>query len=242
MEDINRAGGVSAVIKEISKRGDVIKDNLTITGESLLERVANAEIKDTEIIHTIDNPYSEVGGLAILFGNLAEQGAVIKTAGIVGSRRFKGKAVCFDSQDEAIAGITGGKVKAGDVVVLRYEGPKGGPGMQEMLSPTSLIMGMGLGDSVALITDGRFSGATRGLSIGHVSPEAAEGGLIALVEDGDEILIDVDEYKIELLVSEEEIARRRENFKPKEKELKSRWLRQYRKLVTNASKGGVLEA
>ena len=242
MEDINRAGGVSAVIKEISKRGDVIKDNLTITGESLLERVANAEIKNTEIIHTIDNPYSQVGGLAILFGNLAEQGAVIKTAGIVGSRRFKGKAVCFDSQDEAIEGITGGKVKAGDVVVLRYEGPKGGPGMQEMLSPTSLIMGMGLGDSVALITDGRFSGATRGLSIGHVSPEAAEGGLIGLVEDGDEILIDVDEYKIELLVSEEEIARRRENFKPKEKELKSRWLRQYRKLVTNASKGGVLEA
>jgi len=242
MEDINRAGGVSAVIKEINKRGNVIKDNLTITGESLLERVANAEIKDTEIIHTIDNPYSEVGGLAILFGNLAEQGAVIKTAGIVGSRRFKGKAVCFDSQDEAIAGITGGKVKAGDVVVLRYEGPKGGPGMQEMLSPTSLIMGMGLGDSVALITDGRFSGATRGLSVGHVSPEAAEGGLIALVEDGDEILIDVDEYKIELLVSEEEIAKRRENFKPKEKELKSRWLRQYRKLVTNASKGGVLEA
>ncbi len=242
MEDINRAGGVSAVIKEISKRGDIIRDNLTITGESLLERVANAEIKDKDIIHTIDNPYSKVGGLAILFGNLAEQGAVIKTAGIVGDRRFKGKAVCFDSQDEAIAGITGGKVKAGDVVVLRYEGPKGGPGMQEMLAPTSLIMGMGLGDSVALITDGRFSGATRGLSVGHVSPEAAEGGLIALVEDGDEILIDVDEYKIELLVSDEEIAKRRAAFKPKEKELKSRWLRQYRKLVTNASKGGVLEA
>ena len=242
MEDINRAGGVSAVIKEISKRGDVIADNLTITGETLLERVSKAEIKDTDIIHTIDNPYSKVGGLAILFGNLAEQGAVIKTAGIIGDRSFKGTAVCFDSQDEAIAGITGGKVKAGDVVVLRYEGPKGGPGMQEMLSPTSLIMGMGLGDSVALITDGRFSGATRGLSIGHVSPEAAEGGLIGLVEDGDEIFIDVDEYKIELLVSEETIAQRRAAFTPKEKPLTSRWLRQYRALVTNASKGGVLDA
>ncbi len=243
MEDIHTAGGVSAVMKEMNKRDNkTLQDNLTVTGETLFERIADAEIKDTNIIHTIDNPYSEVGGLAILFGNLAEQGAVIKTAGIVGDRSFKGKAVCFNSQDEAIAGITGGKVKAGDVVVLRYEGPKGGPGMQEMLSPTSLIMGMGLGDSVALITDGRFSGATRGLSIGHVSPEAAEGGLIALVEDGDEIFIDVDAYKIELLVSEEEIAKRRAAFKPLVKPLKSRWLRQYRALVTNASKGAVLEA
>jgi len=243
MEDIHTAGGVSAVMKEMNKRAEkTLIDNLTVTGETLYERIENAEIKDTNIIHTIDNPYSEVGGLAILFGNLAEQGAVIKTAGIVGERSFKGKAVCFNSQDEAIAGITGGKVKAGDVVVLRYEGPKGGPGMQEMLSPTSLIMGMGLGDSVALITDGRFSGATRGLSIGHVSPEAAEGGLIGLVEDGDEIFIDVDAYKIELLVSEEEIAKRRAAFKPLVKPLESRWLRQYRALVTNASKGGVLEA
>jgi len=243
MEDIHTAGGVSAVLKEMTKRDNsVLLDNLTITGESLFERIADAKIKDEEIIHTIDNPYSEVGGLAILFGNLAEQGAVIKTAGITGERSFKGKAVCFNSQDDAIAGITGGKVKAGDVVVLRYEGPKGGPGMQEMLAPTSLIMGMGLGDSVALITDGRFSGATRGLSIGHVSPEAAEGGVIGLVEDGDEIFIDVDEYKIELLVSKEEIEKRKSNFTPLEKPLKSRWLRQYRKLVTNASKGAVLEA
>jgi len=242
MEDINKAGGVSAVIKEISKRGDVIKDNLTITGESLLERVADAQILDPEIIHPIENPYSKVGGLAILFGNLAKEGCVIKTAGITGSREFTGKAVCFNSQDEAIAGITGGKVKAGDVVVLRYEGPRGGPGMQEMLAPTSLIMGMGLGDSVALITDGRFSGATRGLSIGHVSPEAAEGGVIGLVEDGDEIYINVDTYEIELKVSNEELERRRANFKPLKKELKSRWLRQYRALVTNASNGAVLEA
>ncbi len=242
MEDINRAGGVSAVMKEINKRDSVLKDNLTVTGETLLERISGAEILDPEIIHPIENPYSKVGGLAILFGNLAEQGAVIKTAGIVGERRFTGRAVCFNSQDEAIAGITGGKVKAGDVVVLRYEGPRGGPGMQEMLSPTSLIMGMGLGESVALITDGRFSGATRGLSIGHVSPEAAEGGLIALVEDGDEILIDVDEYILDLNVPEEEIARRRAAFTPIKKPLKSRWLRQYRALVTNASRGAVLEA
>jgi dihydroxy-acid dehydratase len=243
MEDINKAGGVSAVMNEMRKRGDdILRDNLTVTGESLIERIEGAKILDTEIIHTIDNPYSEVGGLAVLFGNLAEEGAVIKTAGIVGERVFTGKAVCFDSQDEAIAGITGGKVKAGDVVVIRYEGPKGGPGMQEMLAPTSLIMGMGLGDKVALITDGRFSGATRGASIGHVSPEAAEGGLIALLQDGDEIHIDVDNYILEARISEEEIARRRENFEPKVKPLESRWLRQYRALVTNAGKGAVLAA
>jgi dihydroxy-acid dehydratase len=243
MEDINKAGGVSAVMNEMRKRGeDILRDNLTVTGESLIERIEGAKILDSEIIHTIDNPYSEVGGLAVLFGNLAEEGAVIKTAGIVGERVFTGKAVCFDSQDEAIAGITGGKVKAGDVVVIRYEGPKGGPGMQEMLAPTSLIMGMGLGDKVALITDGRFSGATRGASIGHVSPEAAEGGLIALLQDGDEIHIDVDNYILEAKISEEEIARRRENFEPKVKPLKSRWLRQYRALVTNAGKGAVLAA
>jgi dihydroxy-acid dehydratase len=243
MEDINKAGGVSAVMNEMRKRGDdILRDNLTVTGESLIERIEGARILDTEIIHTIDNPYSEVGGLAVLFGNLAEEGAVIKTAGIVGERVFTGKAVCFDSQDEAIAGITGGKVKAGDVVVIRYEGPKGGPGMQEMLAPTSLIMGMGLGDKVALITDGRFSGATRGASIGHVSPEAAEGGLIALLQDGDEIHIDVDNYILEARISEEEIARRRKNFEPKVKPLESRWLRQYRALVTNAGKGAVLAA
>ncbi len=242
MEDINYAGGVSAVMKEISKRGNTLKNNPVIEGGMLFDRIKDAQIKDYNIIHSIENPYSKVGGLAILFGNLAKEGCVIKTAGIVGERRFKGKAICFDSQEEAIKGITSGKVKEGHVVVLRYEGPKGGPGMQEMLSPTSLIMGMGLGDKVALITDGRFSGATRGLSVGHISPEAAEGGLIALVQDGDEILIDVDEYKIELLISDEEIAKRKENFKPIVKPLKSRWLRQYRKLVTNASNGAVLDA
>lgn len=243
MEDINKAGGVSAVMHEMSKRGDdILLDNLTITGESLYERIADKEIKDTNIIHTIDNPFSEVGGLAILYGNLAEQGAVIKTAGITGERVFTGSAVCFDSQDACIKGIINGEVKAGNVVVIRYEGPKGGPGMQEMLSPTSLIMGMGLGDKVALITDGRFSGATRGASIGHVSPEAAEGGLIGLLEDGDEIHIDVDQYILEAKLSDEEISRRRADFTPLIKPLHSSWLKQYRALVTNASNGAMLEA
>jgi dihydroxy-acid dehydratase len=243
MEDINSAGGVNAVMHEMMKRGDdILADNLSISGETLYEKVKDAKILDTNIIHTVDNPYSEVGGLAILYGNLAEQGAVIKTAGITGDRVFTGTAICFDSQDEAIEGILAGKVKAGNVVVIRYEGPRGGPGMQEMLSPTSLIMGMGLGDKVALITDGRFSGATRGASIGHVSPEAAEGGLIGLLEDGDEIHIDVDQYILQANLSDEVIAQRRANFTPLVKPLKSKWLRQYRALVTNASSGAVLEA
>jgi len=243
MQDIDKAGGVSAVMHEMSKRGeDILHDNLTITGESIKERIANSEIKDTTIIHTIENPYSAVGGLAILYGNLALQGAVIKTAGITGSRVFSGTAVCFNSQEECIKGIINHKVQAGNVVVIRYEGPKGGPGMQEMLAPTSLIMGMGLGDKVALITDGRFSGATRGASIGHVSPEAAEGGLIGLLEDGDEIFIDVDSYILEAKLSDEVIEARRAKFKPILKPLESKWLRQYRALVTNASNGAVLEA
>jgi len=243
MEDINVAGGVNAVMHEMKKRGeDILADNLTVMGMSTYEKIADTQILDTNIIHTIDNPYSEVGGLAILYGNLAEQGAVIKTAGIIGDRAFTGTAICFNSQDEAIEGILAGKVKAGNVVVIRYEGPKGGPGMQEMLSPTSLIMGMGLGDSVALITDGRFSGATRGASIGHISPEAAEGGMIGLLEDGDEIHLDVDKYILEVNLSDEEIAKRKAAFTPVVKKLESKWLRQYRALVTNASNGAVLEA
>jgi len=240
MQDIDKAGGVSAVMREMDRRGDILLDNLTITGESIKERISTATIVDTNIIHTLENPYSAVGGLAILYGNLAEQGAVIKTAGITGSRVFTGTAVCFNSQDEAIAGIINHKVQAGNVVVIRYEGPKGGPGMQEMLAPTSLIMGMGLGDKVALITDGRFSGATRGASIGHVSPEAAEGGMIGLLKDGDEIHIDVDQYILSVNLSDEEIAKRRAEFTPIKKELKSSWLKQYRALVTNASNGAVL--
>jgi dihydroxy-acid dehydratase len=244
MEDINKAGGVNAVMKEVSRRGDdlLFLDNPTVTGETLGERIADAEIKDTSVIHTNENAYSQVGGLSILFGNLAEEGAVVKTAGIAPSmRQFKGKAICFNSQPEAIVGIMGKKVKAGDVVVIRYEGPKGGPGMQEMLAPTSLIMGMGLGESVALITDGRFSGATRGASIGHVSPEAAEGGLIALIEDGDEIEIDVDTHKLQLNVDYEILEQRRLHFKPYKNEVKSKWLKRYQLLVSNASNGAVLK-
>ena len=243
MEDVDRAGGVNAVMSEISKMNtDALHtDNLTVTGETIGERISKSSIKDESVIHTLAKSYSKVGGLAILFGNLAEEGCVIKTAGIVGERSYRGKAVCFDSQQEAIAGIVGGKVKKGDVAVIRYEGPRGGPGMQEMLSPTSLVMGMGLGADVALITDGRFSGATRGLSIGHVSPEAAEGGMIGLLKDGDIIHIDVDKYIIEVELSDDEIAKRKAAFEPKVKDIKGSWLKQYRQLVTNASNGAVLK-
>jgi len=243
MDDINRAGGVNAVMKEVSRRGGVLHlDALMVTGETLQERIKDAVIKDTGIIHTNENAFSAVGGLSILFGNLAEEGAVVKTAGITPNmRQFKGTALCFNSQQEAIDGIMGHKVKAGNVVVIRYEGPKGGPGMQEMLAPTALIMGMGLGESVALITDGRFSGATRGASIGHVSPEAAEGGVIALIEDGDEIEIDVDTHLLQLNVNYEILEKRRLHFTPIKKEIKSKWLKRYSLLVSNASNGAALK-
>ncbi|WP_104742504.1 dihydroxy-acid dehydratase [Helicobacter cinaedi] len=217
-------------------------DALTITGETLGERIANANITDPEIIRHNDNAYSQVGGLKILFGNLCKQGAVLKVAAVAESmKEFSGKAICFNSQDEAIKGIAGGKVKAGSVVVIRYEGPKGGPGMQEMLSPTSLIMGMGLGESVALITDGRFSGATRGSCIGHISPEAAEGGPIALIEDGDIIEISVSRGSLELKVDSKILESRRAKWKPIKKEIKSKWLKRYSLLVSNAANGAVLK-
>ena len=217
-------------------------DALTITGETLGERIANATITDPEIIRHNDNAYSQVGGLKILFGNLCEQGAVLKVAAVAESmKEFSGRAVCFNSQEEAIKGIAGGKVKAGNVVVIRYEGPRGGPGMQEMLSPTSLIMGMGLGESVALITDGRFSGATRGACIGHVSPEAAEGGLIALVEDNDVIEISVSRGSLELKVDSKILESRRAKWQPVRKEVKSKWLKRYALLVSNAAQGAVLK-
>lgn len=256
MEDINKAGGVSAVMNEVAKR-DVQNidldssfehssilhlDALTITGETLGERIKDAKISDTNIIHTNDNAYSPIGGLKILYGNLAKEGAVLKVAAVAESmREFEGEAVCFNSQDEAIKGIAGGAIKAGNVVVIRYEGPKGGPGMQEMLSPTSLIMGMGLGESVALITDGRFSGATRGACIGHISPEAAEGGLIALVENGDKIRISVSKGKLELLVDEVTLESRRKKWQPIKKDIKSKWLKRYSLLVSNAANGAVLK-
>lgn len=257
MEDINEAGGVSAVMNEISKRQNLDAKNakylnsvdsilcldaLTITGETLGERIAHAHIKNSNIIRHNDNAYSQVGGLKILYGNLALEGAVLKVAAVAESmKEFKGKAVCFDSQDEALKGIAGGKVKAGNVVVIRYEGPKGGPGMQEMLSPTSLIMGMGLGESVALITDGRFSGATRGACIGHISPEAAEGGLIALIEDDDIIEISVSRGSIELKVDSAILEQRRKNWQPIKKNINSKWLKRYALLVSNAANGAILK-
>lgn len=244
MQDVHAAGGLAAIIKEISEHDSSLLDlNATvIEGGDMAGRIKNAKISDEKIIRHANNAYSRRGGLAILFGNLAEQGCVIKAAGIIGERKFKGRAICFNSQDEAIAGISTGKVQKGHVVVIRYEGPKGGPGMQEMLSPTSLIVGRGLGADVALITDGRFSGATRGLSIGHVSPEAAEGGLIGLLKDGDEIEIDVDSFSINALLSADEIEKRKSEWKYAGKEVTSKWLRQYQKLVTNASNGAILEA
>lgn len=244
MQDIHNAGGLSAIMNEICKfNADLLDTSVAvIEGGTLHGRIKDAKIRDESIIRTSQNAYSTRGGLAILFGNLAEQGCVIKTAGIIGERKFSGKAVCFNSQDEAIAGISSGKVQKGDVVVIRYEGPKGGPGMQEMLSPTSLIVGRGLGGDVALITDGRFSGATRGLSIGHISPEAAEGGMIALLEDGDIIDIDVDNFSINVRLDEAQIAKRKASWRYGGKEVKSKYLRQYQALVSNASNGAILQA
>jgi dihydroxy-acid dehydratase len=243
IEDVHKAGGVSAVLKEIARRGDVVKTGaMTVTGETIGERIASAEVKDRAVIHDLEHAYSPVGGIAILFGNLATEGAVVKTAGLeAGMRKFTGRAVCFDSQEDAVAGIMAGKVKAGDFVVIRYEGPKGGPGMQEMLSPTALIMGMGLGSSVGLVTDGRFSGATRGACVGHVSPEAAEGGVIGLVREGDPITIDVEARALTLGVPDAELATRRAAWKAPVKVIRSKWLRRYAAQVTNASNGAVLE-
>jgi len=244
IQDLDNAGGIPAILKELIRGGYLPHpDKLTVSLKTLREIAQEAPEADGEVIRRIEDPYSKEGGIAILFGNLAPEGAVVKTAGVDPKMLvFKGKAICFNSEEEAIDGILGGKVKPGHVVVIRYEGPKGGPGMREMLSPTSAIMGMGLGDKVALITDGRFSGGTRGACIGHISPEAASGGPIGIVQDGDEILIDIPNRKLELLISEEEFKRRMENFKPIQKEVKSPWLRRYMKFVTSASKGAVLEA
>ncbi|MBF0275620.1 MAG: dihydroxy-acid dehydratase [Nitrospinae bacterium] len=250
MEDAERAGGISTILHEIS-HNDSAKDLLnlnckTVSGQTLGEVIKNAENKDADVIRTKGNYYSDVGGLAVLFGNLSPEGGVVKTAGVVDKMKtFSGTAVIFNSQDEAIEGIKGGKVKSGNVVVIRYEGPKGGPGMQEMLTPTSLIMGMGLGESVALITDGRFSGATRGACIGHVSPEAAVGGEIALIEEGDIIEIDIPNYSMELKITEAEMNKRRNAWKcpdfVKERVGFSKYLSKYATMVTSGGRGAVLE-
>jgi len=241
LEDVDKAGGVSAILWELSKRPGVLHAGaMTVTGKTLLENVQGAESQDTACVRPLENPYSERGGLAILFGNLAPDGAVIKSAGVLPEMmRHRGPAVVFDSHDKANAGILSGKVKSGDVVVIRYEGPKGGPGMQEMLAPTSNIMGMGLGTSVALITDGRFSGGTRGACIGHVSPEAAAGGAIALLRDGDIINIDIPGRSLSVEVPDEELARRKTAWQPPERTLHG-WLKRYAAMVTSGSEGAVL--
>jgi dihydroxy-acid dehydratase len=244
IEDVHNAGGVSAVLNELFKKeGALHGDCLTVTGKTLRENVIGCEIQDTDVIHTIDNPHTERGGLAVLFGNLAPNGAIIKTGAVdksVGGYH-KGPAICFDSQDEALHGIANGKIKEGHVVVIRYEGPRGGPGMPEMLAPTSQIVGMGLGAKVALVTDGRFSGASRGISIGHASPEAAEGGPIAFVQDGDIIEIDMNNRTMDLLISDEEFEKRRSEWKGFELKIKRGYLARYAHLVTSASTGGVMK-
>lgn len=243
MDDINKAGGVSAIINELTKiPGCIHPDRPTVAGKTIGELVQGYEITNTDVIRTKDNPYSPVGGLSILYGNLAPEGSVIKVGAVDPSIKvFTGEAIVFDSQEEALAAIDEGKVREGHVVVIRYEGPKGGPGMPEMLAPTSAIVGRGLGTKVALITDGRFSGASRGISIGHISPEAAEDGPIALVKNGDIIEIDLPNRTINLKVSDEELENRRNQLKPFEPKIKTGWLARYSKLVTNASKGGIMK-
>ncbi len=240
IEDLNEAGGIYAVMNELDKKSLLNTDIITVTGKTVGENISGCINKNPEIIRPIENPYSETGGIAVLRGNLAEDGAVVKRSAVVPEMLVHtGPARVFDCEEDAQAAILGGKIVEGDVVVIRYEGPKGGPGMREMLNPTSAIQGMGLGASVALITDGRFSGASRGASIGHVSPEAADGGIIGIVQDGDMITIDIPAYRLTLDVPEEEINRRLAAFKPKTKEL-SGYLKRYAKQVSSASEGAIL--
>ena len=241
MEDLNEAGGIYAVMNEINKLGLLKTDLITCTGKTVAENIEGVVNKNTEIIRTVDNPYSATGGIAVLRGNLAPDSGVVKRSAVAPEMlKHSGPAKVFDSEEEAMQAINDGFIVAGDVVVIRYEGPKGGPGMREMLNPTSAIMGRGLGSSVALITDGRFSGATRGACIGHVSPEAAVGGPIALVEDGDVIEIDIPNNKITLNVSDEELAKRRAEWKPREPKITTGYLARYAKLVSSGAQGAVL--
>ncbi|GAB4243368.1 MAG: dihydroxy-acid dehydratase [Deltaproteobacteria bacterium] len=243
MEDVDRAGGIPAILAELLKVPGLMKPGcITVTGKTLGENLAGAGTKDPAVIRPLDDAYSPQGGLAVLFGNLAPEGAVVKTAAVDPKMLvFEGPAVIFDSQDEACEGILGGKVSAGDFVVIRYEGPRGGPGMQEMLAPTSYIMGQGLGDQVAMVTDGRFSGGTRGAVIGHVSPEAAAGGTIALVRPGDRIRLDIPARKLDLLVSDAEISERRAKWRLPPKERPSGSLGKYASMATSASTGAILK-
>ena len=242
MEDLNEAGGVYAVMNELNKKGLLHTECMTVTGKTVGENIKDCVNLNPEVIRPIDNPYSTTGGLAVLRGNLAPDGSVVKRSAVVAEMMVhEGPARVFDCEEDAIAAIKGGKIVEGDVVVIRYEGPKGGPGMREMLNPTSAIAGMGLGSSVALITDGRFSGASRGASIGHVSPEAAVGGPIALVEEGDIISINIPELKLELKVSDEELAARKAKWQPREPKVTTGYLARYAAMVTSGNRGAILE-
>ena len=242
MEDLNEAGGVYAVMNELTKLNLLNTDLITATGKTVAENIEGCEIKDTDIIRPVTNPYSTSGGIAVLKGNLAPDGCVVKRSAVAPEMlQHKGSARVFDCEEDAIEAIHAGNIKPGDVVVIRYEGPKGGPGMREMLNPTSAIMGSGLGHCVALITDGRFSGATRGAAIGHISPEAAVGGPIALVEEGDTIEIDINANTINLLISDEEFAKRKAEWKPRQPKITTGYLARYAKLVTSGAQGAVLE-
>ena len=242
MEDLNEAGGVYAVMNELNKKGLLHTECMTVTGKTVGENIKDCVNLNPEVIRPIDNPYSTTGGLAVLRGNLAPDGSVVKRSAVVAEMMVhEGPARVFDCEEDAIEAIKGGKIVEGDVVVIRYEGPKGGPGMREMLNPTSAIAGMGLGSSVALITDGRFSGASRGASIGHVSPEAAVGGPIALVEEGDIISINIPELKLELKVSDEELAARKAKWQPREPKVTTGYLARYAAMVTSGNRGAILE-
>jgi len=242
MEDLNEAGGVYAVMKELADIGLLNTDCMTVTGRTIGENIANAVNRNPEVIRPVENPYSKTGGLAVLKGNLAPDGSVVKRSAVVEEMMVhEGPARVFDCEEDAIEAIKSGRIVAGDVVVIRYEGPKGGPGMREMLNPTSAIAGMGLGSSVALITDGRFSGASRGASIGHVSPEAAVGGPIALVEEGDIISIDIPGLKLDIKVSDEEMAARRAKWQPRQPKVTTGYLARYEKMVTSGNRGAILE-
>ena len=242
MEDLNEAGGVYAVINQLCQAGLINEDCMTVTGKTLGEAVKGYTNKNPEVIRTLDNPYSKTGGLAVLKGNLAPDGSVVKRSAVVAEMmKHEGPARVFECEEDAIAAIKGGKIVAGDVVVIRYEGPKGGPGMREMLNPTSAIAGMGLGSTVALITDGRFSGASRGASIGHVSPEAAVGGPIALIEEGDIISIDIEACTLNVKLSDEELAARKAKWQPREPKVTTGYLARYAKMVTSGNRGAILE-
>ncbi|HNS54491.1 MAG TPA: dihydroxy-acid dehydratase, partial [Syntrophales bacterium] len=241
IEDLDAAGGVQGVMKEISKLGVIDGKALTVSGP-VAKNLKDAKVWDYSVIRPVKNPYSPDGGLAIIKGNLAPDGGVVKRSAVAPNMLVnEGRARVFDSEDDAIAAILGGKIKAGDVIVIRYEGPKGGPGMREMLAPTSALAGMGLAESVALLTDGRFSGGSRGAAIGHISPEAAEGGPIALVKEGDRIAIDIPKRRITLQVSAEELKKRRKAWRPPEPKIKTGYLSRYASLVTSGSTGAVLK-